>query len=1211
MLDPKAPIALLPQDREIMAILDMSEAEYRAFCLECRRRTKFVPGEPVAFEPVTFAITLLVGIALSAISALLAPKQQEPEEAKLEESTVDGQDIVRKDRFAPKSGFDSVQNVVTLGSVIPIVYAKRETISGKQYGGIRINTNMLWSQLQSIGGGQFFRGIFMVGEATNVTGVPDGPVIDFAQTALGNNTLGSYYLKTGQDAGRATIYYSPGNGRIQGGDPGAYYKLGVVPDEDPGNKENNSPAGPDVFSIESASETPDKSFCQAVIPSNQSTFGLSGFIGNRFGFKLGEKFEPVTQWQARKDGEYERQDSNQKVAQNRKDRAMYSTKAGFIAEGGESDGSIRTIAIGETIKYKIFQESDFQLIFEADGSSSGGEEKSEVKNEDVASTVSSLQRGYDERINVGDLYRAGSATLICTKRSATPFASDADIMSVGSGNTVEHEFEAIDGGQIHVWDETTLKLGPWFSNSDYTDPSLKALNATESSHAVGCAIASFALERSARTIEIGFRSRLGIKSSGIANFNSLNIPPEYQGTYDQYQEYVDAEFCGGQEDGDDPEDESYRKEIQAGKYTSSDDRYSFFRIRYKAADDSDFKSLSDVFCIRSQTSQEVYNYLRIRFTDSKRREFRIIPFSGWEIRNSITAAGGTLLLLDPHIENKVVRNTSDEGIQLVFNGIEGLGRSPAVLGINAFANLNTGNTAGLTTANVSVSAAGSGYGANLTNKGGISLVPGTTTGDRAQCRINTNASGAITSLDITRAGDGYSIGDTLTLSLGDLGFNSDNPFTGTPAVVEVIDVADSGRQQIGFAPEDDNGYYVDAYARIAEAFTYSEVTNSASQPENSISYVNIIDENTESPDYNDMAIVGLNIRSTKEISRLDQLSVYVTRGVIDSHLFPEVFLDLLTNTIYGTGGFFKQEQIDTASFTSAATFTQSKQYFFDGAITNKVNLRTWGSDMAANFLLDLAISGGKFKLSPVANFDGTETPVALFTSGNILEDSFEMSFFDIQDRIPPVVSVKWREERVGLTVNDAGLFPRTREVRVSWAAGAGDVPEQSIDMSDFCTNEQHAIDRAKWMIVQKLYIQNAVKFSTVPTEAGIQVGSIIKLGMETREYDQPKNGSIGPDGTVTSYPPLADGTYPVLLWDGDTYSETTITVSGGKDTSKTNSVFCLRDSSNKAETYKVQKIAFNEEGNLDVEAVFWPTTDAGVSRLVEAFNDDSKFLISK
>ena len=95
---------------------------------------------------------------------LLAPKSQEPEEANYEETKVDGQDVIRKDRFAPKNGFNSVQNVVELGSVVPIVYAKKETIGGKQYGGIRVNTNMLWSQLLSIGGGQFFRGIFFVGE---------------------------------------------------------------------------------------------------------------------------------------------------------------------------------------------------------------------------------------------------------------------------------------------------------------------------------------------------------------------------------------------------------------------------------------------------------------------------------------------------------------------------------------------------------------------------------------------------------------------------------------------------------------------------------------------------------------------------------------------------------------------------------------------------------------------------------------------------------------------------------------------------------------------------------------------------------------------------------------------------------------------------------------------------------------------------------------
>ena len=177
---------------------------------------------------------------------------------------------------------------------------------------------------------------------------------------------------------------------------------------------------------------------------------------------------------------------------------------------------------------------------------------------------------------------------------------------------------------------------------------------------------------------------------------------------------------------------------------------------------------------------------------------------------------------------------------------------------------------------------------------------------------------------ITRSGEDYSVGDTLTLSTGDCRRDSDNnPFEGTPAEFRVDSVGDTAREQIGYAPEDDGDYYVDAFARLAEAFTYSDISNSASQPEHSISYVNIIDDNDTAPEYNSMAMVGINIRSTKEISRLDQVSVYVERGVIDSHLFPDVFEDLLTNPVYGVGGFFNVSQIDEASFLAAAEWTEA------------------------------------------------------------------------------------------------------------------------------------------------------------------------------------------------------------------------------------------------------------------------------------------------
>ena len=131
--------------------------------------------------------------------------------------------------------------------------------------------------------------------------------------------------------------------------------------------------------------------------------------------------------------------------------------------------------------------------------------------------------------------------------------------------------------------------------------------------------------------------------------------------------------------------------------------------------------------------------------------------SGWEVRNSNRGGAGTLLLLDPHVATKVVRTSGD--VQLVFNGIEGLGRSAAILGINAFANLNTGVTDGLSTARVTLTNAGTGYPANLENKGDVSLVAGSTTGSKARVRISTNASGAIRTDDpelmwaITRSGE--------------------------------------------------------------------------------------------------------------------------------------------------------------------------------------------------------------------------------------------------------------------------------------------------------------------------------------------------------------------------------------------------------------------------------------------------------------------------
>ena len=1066
MLSPNNRIVLLPQDREIMDITGMSEEEYRWFVRECYKNQKLRPGEPVALDPGTVGLILtIVGILLQVAGALLAPKPKDQEDKTPTEETIEGQNVVRRDRFAPKSGFDSFQNVVDMGSVVPIIYCKREG----EYGGLRVNTNLLWSQVLSVGGGQFFKGLFLVGEA--------GVEIDYEQIALGNNTLASYELIEDAQAGRVTLYYTNGGGRISQTD----YQRGVEPRNDAGQLEPGAEAG-SLVDIYSVVETTN--FCQALQPSNQVEFGVYSHIGNNFGYKLGEPHTAVTHWQ-QGDPDFQRQNNHQKMADAYKGAATFHTRAGFV---GDSDAEI-SVDIDDVLTYRIFNDSDEDLKFFGTGSGAGGQIEAETNARDVATSIASIQRTYDELINIGDMYRAGSAIVICTARQ-DPFISEVDFD--GSGNSMEAEFTVIQPGTVHVWAENSINKGPAYVDGDgKTGPERDATICSESSQLFRLLVGAFSVERAFRTIEVGLQSNISLRTSGITNFNSLVAEERYEGGKvsvgldDSYQAYVDTEFCGGLDDGDN--NGEYRMDIEPGTYSAADTRYSFFRIFYRDIDSDEFVASTNLYGVRSATGVDVYNYLRFIFADSKRREFRFMPVSSWEIRSG--TATGDLYAIDAHNANE--ESLAENGFTIEFVGEQ---VELEDFELKAFKNPNDNNV------------------------------------------------------------------------------------------------------QLGIAPHDDEGeYYVDRYARIAEAFIYDGVSTTASEPENRISYVNIISENTDRPEYDEMSLVGLNIRSSKELRSLDQLSVYCTQGVIDSHLFPEIFKDLLTQDRYGTGEFFDEEQIDDSSFSAAAGWTERRNYYFDGAISEKINLRTWGAERARDFLLDLSISGGRFTLNPTVRFNEPEPVVAMYSSGNIIEDTLQVNYLDTQDRLDPIVTVRWREERRGTSLDDRGLFPQIREFSVRRAGVSENAPVIQVDLSNFCTNRRHAEDRAKLECQSKRYITHAVNFKTVPSETGVQAGSIIKLAIETVYYEQPQNGAISSTGEVTSWAPIADGTYTALIWNGERLSEEQLTITDGRAPNFTNSVFSIQTKDQKAETYKVSSVSFDEDGNVDIEALYWPTTASGES----------------
>jgi len=1046
-------IVLLPQDREIMEITGLSESEYRQFVRELKRYSKIEPGTIVNIGIDALILYLVIGAALSYGATLLMPKPKTPQQANVTTNTVQGQNIVNGARYTPKAGFDSVQNVVELGSVVPIVYANRQTIDGVSYGGFRVNTNLLWSQIYSVGGGQLLRSMFLVSEGSVAE-------LDPTQFAIGNNLINNYDLAI-TDHGRISIYYRPDGGRLTAAD----HIAGQLPANDVGNAENDG--GTDVFQVRGVDDAFAPDFCFVSTPSNQTTFGVHNFIGNNFGFKVNPVFRPAVVLQPDQNNYVRCPNDWQAQAQRDKQNVTFAGRAGIVGTEG-----LTPLAVGDTITYTIYASTDNARTFtQTNPNGADGEETCG----DVAQSVAGRQRNYDEAISLGEQYRVGSAVAICTGRTEAAFVSEVDNSGAGGSQAITATFEVVRAGQVDVYSQATIEGDG-------------GKNATNGSHIHKFAEAVFSTDREARVVEVGLRSNIQLQISGLANFRDAH-------SYTR----CDNEACFDYNGQNANNIEAIV--FQSGTYSSPDTRYSFFRVAYRVAGTDDaFTDLEQLFGVRSATGVALYNYLRFEFPTASRWEVRLTPVSGWEVRNNIAA--GDLEVLDPHINS--IRTVTSGDVTVRFTGVS--------------VSRNTGTF----------------------------------------------------SVPSLSSPDGVSLGPQF----------------------------------------DDGTFYADEYARLAESFIYNEVTSSASQPEHQVVYVNTISENPSTPNYDNMAIVGVNIRSSTEISRLDQFSVYVNQGIGGTSNFPDVLYDLMTNKRYGVGKVLNAEQVDLASFNEASTWTYRRRYFFDGAISERINIRSWGAKVANDYLLDLVVRNGKFALQPVATFGGPETISGLFTAGNILEDTLEFAYADVQDRLPIKVSVKWRQEKESSNTVSRGLFPVVREVTVRETGVDENAPLEQIDLSDYCTSQAHAIDRAKWELRSRRYTTHSIKFTTTPSEASLDIGSVFKLGIETVTYNQPANGAIADDGTVTSWPELADGTYTVLFWDGTTsdVEQIQLQITNGK-TSKSNGVFCIKNSTTDAQTYKTQSITFDQDGNIEVEATYFPTDSSGFSLLTKGWNESNNWVI--
>ena len=1291
---------LLPSDRYLASILGISDEDYAFYKAEVARRAAESPQpavvcgiDPISLATISLVLTI-VSVGLTIAASFFKPKPTSP--AQLKTANRGGRARTENERFVPRYGFDSTQDITTLGSVIPVVYALREN----ELGGVRVNLPLIWSQLYSLGGSQLLRAVFMIGEGPIGAVLPDN-------FASGGNTLSSYdFGNASANAGgsRMSVYgrYTSGlltrissSNRIYGRAAGS----------DRGNAQNDG--GGDVFQVRRANAwTTD--FCSAVRPSNQTTFGVYALIGNNFGMRINPVIKPQVQAQLIPEGD----DGDAKVkctyddvawAQRKKTQTFFGSRSGIVSQGMGS--------IGGTTTYTLFSSSDKDTGFSRDvrdfldlgnwddssvrvkeqvrGTAGGAFNKSigadvdsqgkwvfefnnfqedtlvnrigvqitnvqltgnklnrgllraqitfntgllngellwtndvtneeissrletlkgtkfnlrfanevdedaedddvvvryplrvrvkhrrrqkfkfesdalvventaytptfkinfdesmveadpaygeapnvfrvegdgilritvqlefPVKNlyiercEDIAATVSGRQKSWDDALVEGELYKIGSGLAVCTSRTSSAFVSEADL-SNGPGTPVTATFSTVRTGSVTAYNQADIVMdGKTWNDSR---PNVEWRNtATTGGHILRCAIASIGTTRACKAVELGLRSRLGIRVSNLCNFkDSLSFKE------------TDNRACLDHKDQKVDRGATLKVDIHQSNVISTPvERYSFFAISYRQAGSTgSFTRLRNAYGVRGSTQQNVFNYIQLNMPTTQRWEFQLEPYSGWEVRNNSV---GLLYVLDSHLDTR--QSVSEVGgITVTFNGTS------------------------------------------------------------------------------VRRDE-----DTFAISVGRRKENKDD---------------------IGVARTDErynNGdhSYVDTWGKLAESFVFEEIRSSAdSGPEHEVVYVNEICPNTTTPLYDDMALIGLNILSSQEWQQFAQFSCYVTQGrlirrllsnlsVGPSHLFPDILLDLMTNTSYGRGDLITDSMIDLDSFREAAQWCRDRNYFFDGVIADRINLRQWAADTAATHLLTFGERDGKFFLRPA--FPTGATPIkGLFTAGNITEGSFQLQYLDPEDRDPVQVSVRYREERASSDLANPGMFPVVREILVREGISSEGDPVESLDMSDYCTNRQHAIDAAKYIVLMRRIPTHTIRFTT--TYEGIMAhmapSDYIRVAMDATHYDQFNNGVVTEQGALISTKQLADGSYNVTAWNGEASSapyDTTLTVSsGGTQAAPRGVVFTVKLPSTQVRTYQIERITPDESGTFTVEAVHMPTNQAGLLEIAAGFQSSS------
>ena len=1286
--------AILPWEKQLIDTLGLTIEEYNWYANEVanyrpERNPAYDVVPDVVCIPVVPLVMTIVGMGISFAASAMAPKpklprQTDPAQQQQQEqrgADVTGVSVTGSNRFTNVDGFTSVQPLARLGESMQLVFANRRN----NYGGVRVETKLLWSQLLSQGDGQELLAIFLA-NGGELASQPD-----FDGMGIGDSLLRGY------QASKLAMYFRNGNSanRIS------------ISDKKAGNLSPRNES--DVFLAELRSNNNMQPIFSGVrVPSTMTTFGISEPLRNAQGFKL-----PYKRLREENDERY-------------KIESLYAARTGIMRVEGQPDPpnqrwEDRDVATGNIIQFVVFGENSPDFF--------GG-----FGSNDIFAKEDNYRQSTDDVIIVGETYLVGGAEASCESESSTNLWTTT--------NAKTFRFKVLDAGKTRVvsegltnhfpdWKESVLKA---FNNPSY-GPTLTKLT-----------IAHFTTTRKLNQVEIGIKSQVYKRFTGMSNFAGI---PDYNtlyniektganyivGTYSEYGLRYSFFRLEIKEKGETRWLRLLDKTgmIFAIKGRTPVNQFNFIRvafpnlakqyeIRFRPVSggqylSTQFLSNNPVCVLDSRTGKaegyivndNIYGSFEVSFKGyfekiTKENATNPVMFYGKKpVAGSVTSFYPTSFATNSALNSTIFNTTGGAGTGLTIRaeskikddfaptGTVITGMSPRWLHMGVMKAPDPSYEGELFTKDViftngiysievrlTLRAAllstfgyfGTGYGARIANgspvnsdegwgktllwtnqnlansivtiinyygfqefessnatppdgeyvvsipAGFATPVNGTTV---ARIAVTfTQFSTFIGKLSIANAGENYKLNDRISIL--------NTGITVPQIIIDGVRAAES-TQPI----EEPFDAIADIYMNEGQEGSHE------TGPEHQIVYINEQRQNFKtssdktisySPKYENMTLLGLQLRSGKEWSSFNNFTYYAKQGckvrkIINdtnnttysvnstpvysaSNLYPEILYHLVA-----TSNLMPTTMIDWDGFAEGCKVCLANNFYWDGVLSAPVNIRDWGHENAQYFFLDFMVLGGKLSLQPTfpvvkgsslsgytlgGAYDRKPVISALFTDGNIIEDSLSVNWYPAEQRKAPQVLVTMRDE-----VENG--FAETRNILVKRNDPSNPNPQvEAVDFTGFCTSADHAIQFAKLLINMRYHITHVISFKTLPNGLALQPGQYFRVSSQARHVEQFQNGYVLEDGTVVSSNPMAAGSYTVYFWRSSmTQVEERSMVIGatGKTTPEfANSVFTQYSSSTSNRLYKSEMIAYDSDGMVEITGSHVPLeTDGRITYL--------------